>query len=263
MDIDASQISLSRLIDRFFNAEVIGDWIGQMPDAIMYTLLLALVGAACGSVLGLIIALGSISKWMPIRAVSRSYIEAFRGTSLLVQILFIYFGFPLIGIRFDPIVAGMLALSLNSAAYVAEIFRAGIESIDRGQVEAARSIGMPLSMTMRVVVVPQAFRRVIPPLTNEFVSIIKDSALVSVIGVTEVLRVAQTATGATFNASMYTVAALTYLSMTVPLGALARRLERRFGSKGSQSWLEAERSRRKAMRRPLTMPSAHSASGGR
>jgi His/Glu/Gln/Arg/opine family amino acid ABC transporter permease subunit len=241
--IDTSQFSLAHLLDRFFNLQVISDWAGELPAALARTLELSILGGLIGLCLGLLLAWGTISRSRFLRSASWAYVETFRGTSLLVQLLILYFAAPLVGIRFDPFPAGIVALGLNSAAYVAEIFRAGIESVERGQVEAARSLGMSYNRTLASIVLPQAIRRVIPPMTNEAVALIKDSALVSVIGVTEVLRVAQQATGATFNASLYTVAAALYLSLTIPLGLLARRLERRLGQRGTESWLTAERHR--------------------
>jgi polar amino acid transport system permease protein len=160
------------------------------------------------------------------------YIDVFRGTPLLVQIIFIYFATPLIGLRFESLFfAGLTALTLNSAAYVAEIFRSGIQSIDRGQMEAGRASGLSYGQTMRYIVVPQAFRRVIPPLVNEFIALLKDSSLVSVLTVLELTK--QTQIFAT-NIGSWVVpgllCAVLYLAMSLPLAALARRLERRWKS---------------------------------
>ncbi|MEO7803417.1 MAG: amino acid ABC transporter permease, partial [Actinomycetota bacterium] len=127
--------------------------------------------------------------------------------------------------------AGVIGLTLNSAAYVAEIFRAGIQSVDRGQTEAARSLGMPHATTMIYVVIPQAVRRVIPPLMNEFIALLKDSSLVAVLGATiaerELLKVARDGAAAFVSATPYVMASISYLLMTIPLTALVGRLEKR------------------------------------
>jgi polar amino acid transport system permease protein len=152
----------------------------------------------------------------------------FRGTPLLVQITIIYFTTASVGIRFESLFfAGLVALSLNSAAYVAEIFRAGIQSIDKGQMEAGRASGLSHAQTMRYIIVPQAFRRTIPPLTNEFVTLVKDTSLVSVIGLAELLRAARVLQSETFNGTPLIAAALIYLAICLPLIYLANRLERR------------------------------------
>lgn len=248
MEIDFSKFSLSRFIDRFFDLDTIADWVDLVPEALWRTIQLALIAEAVGIVLGLLIALGAIHRRRVVRSAFRSYIELWRGTPLLVQILFTHFSLPLIGIRFEPFVTGIVVLSLNSAAYMAEIFRAGIESIERGQVEAARSLGMSYRTALLVVVLPQAFRRVVPPLTNEFVTLVKDSSLVSIIGVFELLEVARRSAGATFDSSMYPVVAAVYLSITLPLTFLSRRLEARLGQRGARSWVEVERERMSALR---------------
>ena len=179
-------------------------------------------------VLGLVFALLKISRFRILSFPAQLYIDVFRGTPLLVQIIFIYFATPLIGLRFESLFfAGLTALTLNSAAYVAEIFRSGIQSIDRGQMEAGRASGLSYGQTMRYIVVPQAFRRVIPPLTNEFVVIIKDTSIVSVIGLEELLRAARVLQSATANATPLVVAALIYLAICLPLIYLANGLERR------------------------------------
>ena len=127
--------------------------------------------------------------------------------------------------------AGLAALALNSAAYVAEIFRSGIQSIDKGQMEAGRASGLSYAQTMRFIIVPQAFRRVIPPLTNEFVMLIKDTSLVSVIGLAELLRAARVLQSATFNGTPLIAAALLYLAICLPLIYLTNILERRLNRK--------------------------------
>ena len=145
-----------------------------------------------------------------------------------MQIYVIYFVFPALGLSLAPFVAGLLALSLNAAAYVSEIFRAGIESIDVGQREAARALGLNGAQTMRYVLLPQTVRRVLPPLTNEAAALLKDSSLVSVVALSELMRVGkEQATTAGAPTTVYLAVALIYLLMTLPLTALVRRLETR------------------------------------
>lgn len=249
MEVDLSKLTdLSRLRERFFDFDAIEKWIELLPEAVWRTIQLAFVAEVVGIVLGLLIALGAIHRRLPVRGVFRSWIELWRGTPLLVQLLFVHFSFPTIGITFRAFVSGIVVLSLNSAAYVAEIFRAGIESIDRGQVEAARSLGMSYRRALWVVVLPQAVRRVVPPLTNEFVALVKDSSLVAIIGVIELLGVARLAAGADFDFSMYPVIAAVYLSITLPLTYLSRRLETRLGQRGARTWIQVERQRTLALR---------------
>ncbi len=192
------------------------------------TLKLTFIALACGLPFGLLLALGRMES-RPVVALCTAYVELFRGTPLLVQIIFVYYALPqLIGLNLPAQVAGALALALNSAAYIAEIFRAGIESIDVGQTEAGRSLGLSRRQTMRFVVIPQAFRRVIPPLTNEAVALLKDSSLVSVIGLAELTRGGQELTS-TLAAPLviWPIVALFYLAVTLPLTRLVAVLERR------------------------------------
>jgi ABC-type amino acid transport system permease subunit len=146
-----------------------------------------------------------------------------------MQIYVIYFVFPALDLSLPPFIAGLAALSFNSAAYVAEIFRAGIESIDTGQREAARALGMTGGQTMRYVILPQTVRRVLPPLTNEAVALLKDSSLVSVVALSELMRVGkEIATTAGAPTTIYLAVALIYLAMTLPLTSLVRYLENRW-----------------------------------
>ena len=174
----------------------------------------------------MIVALARLSPFAPLRALVVGYVELVRGTPLLVQIYFIYFVLPALNISLSPLVSGALALSLNAAAYISEIFRGGIESIDTGQMEAARALGLDYPAAMRWVILPQTLRRVLPPLTNEAVALLKDSSLVSVVGVTELMRRGReiaTETGA--PTTLYLGVAAFYLLMTLPLTWLVRRLE--------------------------------------
>jgi His/Glu/Gln/Arg/opine family amino acid ABC transporter permease subunit len=228
IEFDPGDFSLETIRESYLDFGLVIENADAILQAVLVTVLLAFFAEALGVVLGLVFALLKISRFRILSFPAQLYIDVFRGTPLLVQIIFIYFATPLIGLRFESLFfAGLTALTLNSAAYVAEIFRSGIQSIDRGQMEAGRASGLSYGQTMRYIVVPQAFRRVIPPLTNEFVVIIKDTSIVSVIGLEELLRAARVLQSATANATPLVVAALIYLAICLPLIYLANGLERR------------------------------------
>ena len=178
--------------------------------------------------LGLVFTLGSISRVPPLRWVSRIYIWIFRGTPLMLQLFFIYYGLPFMGLTFDRFPAAVLTFVLNYAAYFAEIYRAGIQSIDRGQHEAAKTLGFTPWQTMRYVIIPQTVSRVIPPVCNETITLVKDTALVTAIGVGELLKAAQGAVNRDVNITAYAVAALIYLAITFVMTMAYERLERYF-----------------------------------
>jgi polar amino acid transport system permease protein len=228
IEFDPGDFSLETISENYLDFGLAFENADAILQAVLVTVLLAFFAEALGVVFGLVLALLKISRFRILRFPAQLYIDVFRGTPLLVQIIFIYFATPLIGLRFESLFfAGLTALTLNSAAYVAEIFRSGIQSIDKGQMEAGRASGLSYGQTMRYIVVPQAFRRVIPPLTNEFVVIIKDTSIVSVIGLEELLRSARVLQSATANATPLVVAALIYLAICLPLIYLANGLERR------------------------------------
>ncbi len=195
------------------------------------TITLTLVSLFFGVVLGLLIGLARVSINPLVRNVAVVYIEVVRGTPLLMQLIFIYYGLPSLGLNLDAYSAGILGLSMNSAAYVGEIFRAGIQSIGKGQVEAARASGLTYTQSMRYVVLPQALRVVLPPLTNEFVAMLKDTSLVSTLAVAELLRVGREMQAWKSNTfSPFAGVALIYLAMTIPMTKLARHFEKRLGA---------------------------------
>lgn len=185
-------------------------------------------------VLGLALSLMRLSRFRALRWFAGAYVDFFRGLPLLLNLVFVYSGLAIVGansgLRFlilPSIPAAVLSLSTTYAAYSAEVFRAGIESIHRGQMEAARSLGMTYAQSMRYVVLPQAIKIVIPPLTNEFIALIKDTSLASVISVQELLFRAKEKTGVVANPTPLVVAAFIYVIFTIPLIRLAARLERR------------------------------------
>ena len=193
-----------------------------------YTVLLSVGGMFFGLVLGFALALMRLSKILPLNWLARVYVSFFRGTPLLVQLFMIYYGLPQLGIELDPLPAALIGFSLNMAAYVCEILRAAIGSIDRGQWEAASSIGMTRAQTLRRVVLPQAARTALPPLGNSFISLVKDTALAATIQVPELFRQAQLITARTFEVfTMYLTAALIYWVLASVLAHLQNRLEER------------------------------------
>ena len=232
IEIDPSSFSLQSIRDNYLDFGLVFQNIDAILQALLVTITLALLAEVIGIILGLALSLFKIARSRLLSFPAQLYIDLFRGTPLLIQIIIIYFTTPLIGIRFTSLFyAGLAALSLNSAAYVAEIFRSGIQSIDKGQMEAGRASGLSYAQTMRFIIVPQAFRRVIPPLTNEFVMLIKDTSLVSVIGLAELLRAARVLQSATFNGTPLIAAALLYLAICLPLIYLTNVLERRLNRK--------------------------------
>ncbi|MBK5251334.1 MAG: amino acid ABC transporter permease [Peptostreptococcaceae bacterium] len=196
------------------------------------TLLLAIFAVFFGVILGVMLALMKISKKTILRAIATAYIEFLRGTPVIIQIYIIFYGLPrVIPLDLPDMVWGIIALSLNSGAYVAEIIRAGIQAVDKGQMEAARSIGMPFNMGMRYIVIPQAFKNILPALGNEFIVVVKESAIVSVVGITELMYRADTIRGITYQAfAPLMVAAVIYFIITFTLSRLLGIVERRMSA---------------------------------
>ena len=194
------------------------------------TIQITVLSTAIGFVIGLIVGVARISNLRVLRMLAEVYVEFFRGTPLLVQIFLFYFAVPVItGQRIDPFIAAISACGINSGAYVAEIFRAGIQSVDNGQMEAGRSLGMTWMQTMRYIIVPQAFKRVIPPLGNEFIAMLKDSSLVSVIGFEELTRRGQLIIAKTYGSfEIWMSVAVIYLVMTLTISRFVAYLERRY-----------------------------------
>jgi arginine/lysine/histidine transport system permease protein len=204
-------------------------YYGFFIDGTSITLFLSFFGVALGVMLGVILALMKLSKNILLKSFSTAYIELVRGTPLLVQLYIIYYGLPrLVGLDCGDITLGIVAISLNSAAYVAEIIRAGILSIDKGQMEAARSLGMPHNMAMKTIIIPQAFKNILPALGNEFIVLIKESSIVSVVGIHDLMYNADTVRGNTYLPfEPLIIAALIYFVITFILSKLLGLLERR------------------------------------
>lgn len=220
-------------INQYYNFYLVG---------IKNTILLSILAVLFGVFLGIILSLMKLSSKRILRFISSAYIEFIKGTPLLVQLYIIYYGLPyigiefpdiaafksLVGISFNDFMAGVITMGINSGAYVGEIFRAGIQAIDTGQMEAARSLGMPQSLAMRYIILPQAVRNILPALGNELVVVIKESSIVSVIGIAELMYNADTVRGNSFQPfEPLLVAALLYFMVTFPLSKLLGRIERR------------------------------------
>lgn len=194
------------------------------------TIQITALSVSFGLLIGMFVGIARLSKVRLVKLLATIYVDFIRGTPLLVQIFLIYFALPMIvGKRIDPFVAAITACSVNSGAYVAEIFRAGIQSIDKGQMEAGRSLGMTWAQTMRFIILPQAFKRIIPPLGNEFIAMLKDSSLVSVIGFEELTRRGQLIIARTYGSfEIWLTVAFIYLVMTLTISRLVDYLERRY-----------------------------------
>jgi His/Glu/Gln/Arg/opine family amino acid ABC transporter permease subunit len=203
----------------YFLVTLLGGW----PETFTVTIG-ALVFAL---VFGLIIALMRLSRWRALRVTATAYIEIFRGTPALVQLFVIYFGLPDIGFEPTPFQAAIVGLGLNGAAYLSEVYRAGIESIHRGQMEAALSLGMTPARALQHIVLPQAIRTMLPPITNFAIVLLKDTAIVFAVGVVEVMALARNLVTETLqSAAVYLIAGALYLCVTIPMARLAARLER-------------------------------------
>lgn len=212
-----------------FQWGVVIDNLPYLLNGVWLTLMVTAVSLAAAIVIGLGIGLLRISHRPSLRRIATIYIEIFRNTPALVQLIWVYYCLPVLtGINLDPISSCMLALSINGAAYVAEIFRAGIQAVPSGQAEAARSIGMSYALTMRKIVLPQAVRHMIPPFVNEAVSILKYSSLVSVLGVADLTYQAQTLSTTTFRPiEIFTFIGVVYFLLCWAMSATAQYFERR------------------------------------
>ena len=213
--------------------ELLIKYRGLFLQGTMYTVGLSFVSVLLGILIGLVLAFFRLSKVKILNLISSAYVELIRGTPLLAQIMLVKFGlYDLITantkISIPDIAIGIIAVSLNSGAYVCEIIRSGISSVDKGQMEAGRSLGMSKSMTMRLIVLPQAIKNILPALCNEFVTVIKETSIISYIGVTDLFYIANAISAMTYKSfeSMLAIAFI-YFVITFTLSKLVRLLERR------------------------------------
>ncbi len=196
-----------------------------------FTILIAFIGVLFGSIVGGLLALLKLSKNKVLRFIAMAYIEYVRGTPLLVQIFLVYFGSTVIGLELNAIISGCVAMALNSGAYVAEIIRAGINGVPKGQVEASRSLGMNQRQAMQFIILPQAIKNILPALGNEFVTIIKESSVMSVIGVSELMFQSGVVQGASFKPFLpIVIASLIYFVLTFSLSRLLNVFEKKMSA---------------------------------
>lgn len=212
-----------------FNFQLIADSLPLLLSGALITIEITALAVGIGFFIGLCVGVARLSSIRLLKYMAIVYADTIRGTPLLIQIFLIYFALPmLIGRQIDPFAAAVVACSINSGAYVSEIFRAGIQAIDKGQMEAARSLGLSWWQAMRFVVLPQAFSKVLPPLGNEFIAMLKDTSLVSVIGFEELTRRGQLIIAKTYGSfEIWSTVALIYLVMTVSISQLVAFLEKR------------------------------------
>jgi polar amino acid transport system permease protein len=196
-----------------------------MIDGITVTLQVFFITLALSLPLGLFLALARLSKYRPVSFLVETYIWLMRGTPLMLQLLFVYFALPSMGILLPDFAAALLAFTLNYAAYFAEIFRAGIQSIERGQYEASKALGMTYIQTMRRIIIPQMIKRVLPPVSNETITLVKDTSLIYILAMNDLLRVARTIVQREFDMTPFVIAGVFYLAMTFVLTWIFNKLE--------------------------------------
>jgi polar amino acid transport system permease protein len=205
------------------------DMIIQMAEGSKITLEIFFITLLLSLPLGMLASLARLSSCRPLSLLMEFYIWLMRGTPLMLQLLFVYFALPMVGIMLPDLAAALLAFTLNYAAYFAEIFRSGIQAVPRGQYEAAKTLGMSYVQTMRRIILPQVIRIVLPPISNETINLVKDTSLIYILAMNDLLRVARTIVQRDFDMMPFLVAAVFYLLMTFVLTWGFKRLEVRYG----------------------------------
>lgn len=216
--------------------EILVDSMPSLFSGFLVTLEIAFFGLIIASVIGLVFCLMGISNCKILKFISNIYIFIVRGTPLMIQAMFVFFGLgQAFGLRFDPVMAGIGILAFNAGAYLSEVFRGGIEAIDKGQMEAARSLGLSHSQAMRKVIIPQAIKIMIPSMMNQFIIAIKDTSILTVIGVNELVQKGKIIVASNFRAfEVYGIIAIMYLILIGALMIASKSVERRlaYGNKG-------------------------------
>ena len=217
--------------------KIIERYSSFFAQGVVNTLIIAAFSVLLGTILGTLMATMRMGKILPLKWLAVAYIEFIRGTPLMVQLMFIFYGLPMIGVKipeiswipnFSRFAAGIIAMSMNSCAYVAEVIRSGIQAVDYGQTEAARSLGMTQGMTMKLIVLPQAIKNILPAIANEFVTIIKESSICYTIGVQEIMSAVNSVKSATFSiGEPLIIAACVYFCLTFPTSKIIQYFERR------------------------------------
>ncbi|MCM3763680.1 amino acid ABC transporter permease [Neobacillus niacini] len=208
-------------------------YLPYLLQGALVTIEIAVIGVIFGSIIGLLVGLGRVSSNPLLSQISRFYIWVIRGTPLLLQLFVIHFAIPSVfsALTMPPFVSACIALSLNAAAYIAEIARGAIQSIDKGQMEAARSLGLSAGQAMRRIIIPQAFRRMLPPLGNEFIALIKESSLVSTIALYDLLRTGQQIISSTYRyMEVFLLVGLIYLFLTTIMSYIVGKIEKKVGA---------------------------------
>jgi polar amino acid transport system permease protein len=216
------------LINTFFNVPVFLNSLPQLLWGLVVTIQIGITSILCGLVGGLFLAVARLYAPAVFTLLIRIYIDIFRSIPLLVLLIVVYYALPFVGIRLSPFLSAVTALSLVSAAYTAEIFRAGIEAVPHGQFEASAALGLSSRNTMVDIILPQAIRIVIPPLTNNCINVMKDTALASVVAMPDLLKQATQAQALNANPTPLIGAALIYVALLWPMVAVVARLERHF-----------------------------------
>ena len=216
-------------MDYTFHFEVFETYWTWIAKGLWMTVYISLIAMVLALLIGLLIAILRLSKIYILVFISKIYIEFFRGIPLFVFIIWLYYGLAMVsGINFDPITAGIICLSMQHGGYLAEIYRSGIQAVAKGQWEASFSLGFSIVNTFSKIIFPQAVKIIIPPTANMFIGMLKDSALVSIIGVNELMRQSQIATSLTFRPfEFYTVTAAIYIVLTLGLSLIAKKIELR------------------------------------
>lgn len=218
-----------------FDPSLARDSLSTLLAGLGLTVLLTLIVITLSLILGIFVALARLSRIRALRIVTGIYVEIMRSTPLLLQLIYIYFVLPYIGVKFDPFTAGIAGLTINYTAYMSEVYRSGIQAIPRGQLDAAAALGMRSSLAIRRIVLPQAIRIVIPVLGNYFVSLFKDTSLTSALTIQELLFSGQIIAARTYNYfTIYTMVFVLYFAVGYPAGQFVRYLERI--SKRGYSW---------------------------
>lgn len=219
-----------------FEPSVMIDSVPMLMGGVKVTIIITVGGLLFGFLLGAAAGLMKLSRNIVIRKLAGVYVEVIRGTPMLVQAMFLYFGFPMaLQIRIPAIVAGIIIIAVNSGAYIAEIVRGAVQSIDVGQMEAGRTIGLTRGQTMRYIIWPQAFKRMIPPLGNQFIISLKDTSLLMIIGVGELLRTGDEIVAVNFRAfEVYLTVGIMYLVMTLSIAKALSVLEKRLHLKSQR-----------------------------
>ena len=220
------------IFQTFFNMNVLHKTWPLLMQGLWVTVQLGAASIVTGLVLGLFLSLLRLYGIKPLRILARLYIDLFRSIPLLVLLIVVYYALPFVGVRLSPFMSALTALSLVSGAYTAEIFRAGIEAVPKGQFEASSALGLTYRQTMVDVILPQAVKIVIPPLTNNSVKVVKDTALASVVAMPDLWKQATQAQALAANPSPLIGAAIIYIAFLWPCVAFVSRMERRFGARG-------------------------------